>query len=220
MAKPEIRILVVCISSFSRMGLCDVLSKEKDFKIIKETSTEDETITWVKRESPDIILLCFQLLLECGTDLILKIKCSMKEPKIVVFNYSFNKKQEVLLLGKGVVGVIRSGSRKLTIIKALRKIHSGGHWFREESVQLLTETNSNSNGIKRLEDDVLPLTKRELEVLAYIAAGYKNHEISTKLRVSKATVKTHINNIYRKLDVNDRLQATLYAVKHKLLTGK
>lgn len=220
MAKPEIRILVACISSFSRKGLCDVLLKERGFKVIRETSTEEETIKWIKKESPDIILLCFQLLLECGTDAILKIKSYRREAKIIVFNYSFNKEQEVFLFAKGVSGVIGSDSRESTIIKALRKIHSGGYWFGKESMQLLTESDSTSNGMKILEDDFLSLTKRERDVLAYIAAGYKNHEISTKLRISKTTVKTHINNIYRKLDVNDRLQATLYAVKHKLLADK
>jgi DNA-binding NarL/FixJ family response regulator len=62
------------------------------------------------------------------------------------------------------------------------------------------------------------LTRREREVLACIAKGFSNHDIAQTLYVSEKTVKNHLTNIFRKLNVNDRTQALIYALKHKIMT--
>ncbi|MEE9164799.1 MAG: hypothetical protein V3U15_00895 [Nitrospinota bacterium] len=70
---PKIRLFIACCSTPSRVGLSYILSKEKDFSILKEASTADDTIRYAQKTKPDIILICYQLLLESGTNLIKKI---------------------------------------------------------------------------------------------------------------------------------------------------
>lgn len=219
---PKIKILIACDSSLSLMGLRGLLSNEKDFLIVKETTTLDDTFFWYEKENPDILLLCSHLLIDNGSDIVAKIKEKNNDAKIVVFNNSFSRDRQILLIRKGIVGIIKSDCSQQTLIKALRKIYAGEYWFRRDLIPSLIDTGVHFDKVRKTENSKIGngkinLTKRELEVLSYVAAGYKNHDISSKLYVSGSTVKTHINSIYKKLQVNDRLQATFYAIKNNIL---
>ena len=84
----------------------------------------------------------------------------------------------------------------------------------------IMKSHSSPEKIIHSEDEHLELTRRELDILTLIAEGYKNREISSKLCVAEGTVKVHINNIYKKLDIKDRMQASFYALKHDLISSK
>ncbi len=215
---PKIRLLIACCSTPSRVGLSYILSNEKGFLIIKETSSADDTIRHIKKTNPDIILICYNLLLESGADLIKKINNVMQQPKIVLFNSSLTLDQESELVREGVMGILNADSPPQTLIKALRKIHTGEFWLRRELMKSLAGAHLNPKKNKRSGDNKLPLTRREIEILTQIASGHKNRAISSKLCISEVTPKTHINNIYKKLEINDRFQATLGALKHNLIS--
>ena len=75
----------------------------------------------------------------------------------------------------------------------------------------------NQNLLMKLEDKIDDLTKRELEVLIEVASGMSNKEIATNLNISERTVKNHISNIFKKIDVSDRTQAAVFAIKNNLI---
>ncbi len=214
---PIIRILVACSSSFSRIGLRELLSDEKDFLIVRESDTVDDIFCWAEKKNPDIILICSRLLTEHGSDLVVSIKKINQEAKIIVFESAFNKNQQLLLIRKGVVGIIKSDCSQQTLIKALHKVSVGEYWFRRNLIPSLISSVPPLDTAKKTSNNKVRLTKRESEILSYIAAGYKNYDISSKLYVSGSTVKSHINSIYKKLQVDDRLQATFYAIKNNIL---
>jgi LuxR family transcriptional regulator of csgAB operon len=137
--------------------------------------------------------------------------------KIAIFNSHLTHDQELHFVKQGVVGILSANLEPSTLLKALRKIQSGEFWLRKELISSLIENiRFGSHNIKVSEDGTPRLTKRELEVLSLIANDCKNREISYTLSVSGPTVKTHINNIFKKLKINNRPQAISYAKKHIL----
>ena len=215
----KIKLLVACCSSLSRIGLLEVLSEEKDLKVVNETCEED-IIHDVRKTKPDVLLLCCNFLLERGYNLISKIKENIEGIKIVAFNCDLTLDQEIKLFKGGVAGILSSNCDPKALIKALRKVYSGEFWFRRELMNSIMGSHSSPEKIINSGDEHLELTRRELDILTLIAGGYKNREISSKLCVAEGTVKVHINNIYKKLDIKDRMQATFYALKHELISSK
>jgi DNA-binding NarL/FixJ family response regulator len=218
----KIKLLIACGDTLSCIALCKLLSKEKDFIVDcktceLETITLDDTIRWFQRSDPDILFLCSHFLIKKGMDIIPKIKEGTKRSKIVVFNSHFTQDQELLFIKEGVVGILDANSPPSILLRALRKVHAGELWFRRKLIPLLINNpRLDSNNMEVSEDSNPLLTERESEILSLIANDYKNLEISNKLCIGEATVKTHIHNIFGKLKVNDRLQAIIYAKKHFL----
>jgi LuxR family transcriptional regulator of csgAB operon len=125
-----------------------------------------------------------------------------------------------MLLQEGVVGILNANLDTSNLVKALKKVHAGEFLFRRELIPLLISgPRLDASGVKISKDSNPPLTDRELEILYLMSNDYRNGEISHKLCISEATVKTHVHNIFRKLNIHNRLQAIFYAKKN-LLNGK
>jgi DNA-binding NarL/FixJ family response regulator len=218
----KIKLLIACGDSLSCLALCELLCKEKDFIVDcktreLETETVADTILWFKNSDPDILFICSHFLIRKGTEIIAKITKERMRAKIAIFNSHFTEEQELLLAKEGVIGILSSDLEPPTLLKALRKIHAGELWFRRELIHsLIGNVRLDFHNMKESGDGNPQLTEKELEVLSLIANDYKNKEISSKLCVSELTVKTHINNIFKKLNVNNRMQAIFYAKKHFL----
>ena len=112
----------------------------------------------------------------------------------------------------GASGYLLKTSSAAEIANAIRAIDKGDSVFEEEVTQKVIQKHSHDQE-SQLHDD---LTKRELEILSYIAKGYSNQEISEACFITLKTVKTHVSNILSKLDVVDRTQAAIYAYRHGL----
>ena len=193
-------------------GIGNLLSKEKGFELIGKATSIADTIEWAEKSEPDIILICSQVLIENGTHVLSTIReKAKKEVKFIMLNSNFTPKQEIEMVKKGIVGILGCGDPVKNLEKALRTVYAGDVWLSRKLIPLLA-SNSQSDS------DQIPLTKRELEILSLLASGMQNREISTKLCITIDTVKTHVNNIYKKLKITDRMQATLYAIKHNLVS--
>jgi DNA-binding NarL/FixJ family response regulator len=218
----KIKLLIACGDTITCQALCELLCKEKDFIVDcktreLETETLADTILWFKKSDPDILFLCSHFLIRKGTDIIAKITKEGMRAKIAIFNSHFTQEQELLLAKEGVAGILSPYLEPPALLKALRKIHAGELWFRRELFNSLIGNVSLDSHNEKVSGDGKPqLTEKELEILLLIANDYKNKEISSKLCISEFTVKTHINNIFKKLEINNRLQAIFYAKKHFL----
>ena len=120
--------------------------------------------------------------------------------KLVVFNASLACDLEMALVNKGAAGILYADCPLATCVKALRKVHSGELWLRRELFTSLIDSSRLDLATgNRHEVHNAHLTRREVEVLCKVVAGYSNMEISSSLCISLKTVKTHLNNIYKKL---------------------
>lgn len=104
-----------------------------------------------------------------------------------------------------------------TLIKAVRTVASLEYWVDRKTIgRLFSEFLLLLNPPRAKDTSIHLLTKREIEVLKLLAKGHKNKEIASQLYISEKTVKTHLTNIFSKLNITDRLQAALYVIEHGL----
>lgn len=217
----KIKILVACSHRLSLIGLKNIFQSEKNIVIVGETTSAEETVRYALKKKPDMLLLCLKLFLENENNhLIAEVKKKLPKTKIVVFNSTLTPEQELKFAISGIMGILSSNCPAETYIKAVKQIHSGEFWFGRKLVSLLLSFNSTHRELIVPEKNKLPLTNRELDVIIQIAEGLCNKEISSKLCVSEGTVKSHINSIFKKLKINNRLQATFFAMQHNLLSSK
>lgn len=213
-----IKLLVACGSTICHAGIRNIFIERKNFKVVKEASTINKAILYSKKIPPDIFLICFQHFLESGNlRYITEIKKKVPNTKIVLFNSRATLEQELELVKQGGFGLLKHTYSKTFLVTALKKIHAGELWFSRKL--MLSLASSHLGAIAGTDSKMrkAPLTKRELDVLRVLATGHSNSEIASQLYLAESTIKTHVNNIYKKLAVNDRLQASFYALKNNLV---
>jgi DNA-binding NarL/FixJ family response regulator len=115
-------------------------------------------------------------------------------------------------MDNGIQGIFYNNDPPPLITKGVYAVLNGDIWYSRKTLnKLLMEKHSSSNSPAH--PAVSRLTAREKQVLACIASGYSSQDISNELKIGMHTVKTHVYNIYKKINVNNRLQATLWATK-------
>ena len=129
---------------------------------------------------------------------------------IALFNVVQGQASEEDIAGSKVMGIFYQSDPFDQLLKGIKAIFNGELWFSREVMTRVVLKNRDifSNKVRDL------LTHRELEILSLIAVGAKNEDIAEKLFISNNTVKTHIYNIFKKINVNNRLQAALWAAKN------
>jgi len=203
------KVLVICQENICCFAMQNLFDGDKDFQVVGYKDTLDDAIKSVEKQQPDLLLICSHFLMREGFECILKIRKITNKSKFVVFNSSLSDKQELMLVKVGVVGIFQHTVQPPTIVDALRKICNGECWLRRYLIASLI----NVTPVEPAGDCKVPLTNREKEILSLIVVEFKNKEIASSLFISEKTVKTHINHIFKKLGVEDRKEAILYAVK-------
>jgi DNA-binding NarL/FixJ family response regulator len=129
---------------------------------------------------------------------------------LCLFNLKKDTVLEESLLPEGVRGFFYSGESFQNLVKGIVAVQKGGFWVPR---RIMTDLIEKSNNVRnKAGEDVL--TRREIEILAEIVEGATNEQIADRLCLSKHTVKTHIYNIFKKINVQSRYQAALWAAKH------
>lgn len=209
----KIQLIIACPSTLCFLGLSQVISNEKDFAIVKQAKTPKDLMSLLDKEGPQIILISSLQLFEAGIELIRKIKIHREEAKIVIFDSTFTADQELMLVRDGVMGIIDTNADPESILEALKKVQKGKFWIKRELIRPLVDAYADTKNTGIVNSLPRALTKRESEILSLITSGHNNREISSKLYISELTVKTHINNIYKKLGITNRMEAILHTKK-------
>lgn len=212
----RIGILVVDDHPLFRRGIRAGLESERDLLVVAEASDGPAALHATEQFAPDVVLLDISLPSMSGFDVARAIK--RRHPRAVVVILTMHEDDGHLF------AAIRSGADVFTAksIEMRELVRLIRHVTANEAVaapgfasaRLLDEVRS---GIRRAaieEDDYSPLSPREIEILGFVAQGQSNKEIASTLRISDQTVKNNITSILRKLQVNDRTQAVIYALRH------
>ena len=190
------------------------LEMDGDIKVIDEASDGIDCIEKLKKLSPDILLLDINMPNMNGIEVLKKMKEEDKLVKILLF--TAYEKTDFLLqaFDLGVDGYILKKSNSKELKKAINIIISGDSYIQPSLLPLL-----NSRLISRnLEQKKIKLlTKREMEILIQVAGGMFNKEIAINLNISERTVKNHLSNIFKKIDVSDRTQAAVFAIRNNIV---
>ena len=211
-----IKILIADDHHVVRRGLLFFLKTQKDIEVVGEAKNGIEAVELVSSLQPNIVLMDLVMPELDGIQATRRIKEQWPNVEVLMLT-SFSEKDHVLpALEAGAAGYQLKDIEPDDLVGSIRAIMRGENTLHPEA------TNSLEAGLREEENlpHVLhPLTPRELDVLAELTKGKSNREIASSLFVTEKTVKTHISNIFTKLNVQDRTQAALYAVKHGLTEG-
>ncbi|MFF1511455.1 response regulator [Streptomyces sp. NPDC058326] len=213
MADNRIRVLLVDDHQVVRRGLRTFLEVQDDIEVVGEASDGAEGVARAEELRPDVVLMDVKM---PGTDGIeaLKRLRELANPARVLIVTSFTEQRTVVpALRAGASGYVYKDIDPDALAGAIRSVHAGHVLLQPEVADaLLARDDSAGGGTGR----GTTLTEREREVLGLIADGRSNREIARALVLSEKTVKTHVSNILMKLDLADRTQAALWAVRHGL----
>ncbi|MEU6625586.1 response regulator transcription factor [Streptomyces litmocidini] len=213
MADKPIRVLLVDDHQVVRRGLRTFLEVQDDIEVVGEASDGAEGVARTEELRPDVVLMDVKM---PGTDGIeaLKRLRELANPARVLIVTSFTEQRTVVpALRAGARGYVYKDIDPDALAGAIRSVHAGHVLLQPEVAgALLAQDDSHGGGTGRGST----LTEREREVLGLIADGRSNREIARALVLSEKTVKTHVSNILMKLDLADRTQAALWAVRHGL----
>ncbi|HDR3652332.1 response regulator transcription factor [Bacillus sp. SM-B1] len=205
----KIKLLLVEDHHIVRRGLVFFLKTREEFEIVGEAENGEDALTFVRTERPDVVLMDLSMPKMDGIEATKQIKQYDETIKILILS-SFSEQDYVLpALEAGADGYQLKEVQPEQLVASIIAIYEGNANFHPK----VTPAILGRSAVKK-ENPFSMLTKREQEVLQEIAKGRSNKEIAAELHITEQTVKTHVSNILAKLEVDDRTQAALYAVKH------
>ncbi|MGM2839288.1 response regulator [Bacillus cereus group sp. Bce002] len=205
----KIKLLLVEDHHIVRRGLVFFLKTREEFEIVGEAENGEDALTFVRTERPDVVLMDLSMPKMDGIEATKQIKQYDETIKILILS-SFSEQDYVLpALEAGADGYQLKEVQPEQLVASIIAIYEGNANFHSK----VTPAILGRSAVKK-ENPFSMLTKREQEVLQEIAKGRSNKEIAAELHITEQTVKTHVSNVLAKLEVDDRTQAALYAVKH------
>lgn len=211
---PEtIRIFIADDHAIVREGLRALLATEPNLELVGEASDGTQAVSKVHALKPDVILLDMVMPRMDGLEAIVEIKKNWSEAKIIVLT-SFSDDEKVFsAIRSGALGYLLKESSPQDLLQAIYSVARGEGFL---SPTIASKVMREINQPPKLPPTKDPLTEREVEILQLVAKGLTNDEIAEKLVVSERTVRTHVSNILAKLQLANRTQAALYALKEGL----
>ncbi|MBL1106400.1 response regulator transcription factor [Streptomyces sp. 5-8] len=209
MAEP-IKVLLVDDHQVVRRGLRTFLEVQDDIEVVGEAADGAEGVERAEELRPDIVLMDVKMPGMDGIDALRRLR-QLGNPARVLIVTSFTEQRTVVpALRAGAAGYVYKDVDPDALAGAIRSVHAGHILLQPEVADALL-SQEEANGTHGRGS---ALTEREREVLGLIADGRSNREIARALVLSEKTVKTHVSNILMKLDLADRTQAALWAVRH------
>lgn len=209
-----IEIMIVDDHSMVREGLKQLLELDGDIVVIGEASDGVECLNLLETNVPQVILLDINMPKMNGLEVLEKIKEQKIDTKVIILTVHNEIEYLLKAVEIGIDGYMLKDSDSNELKKAILSVIQGENYIQPDLIPLL-----NSKMIERdIDKEKLELlTKREIEVLKLLSYGFYNKDIGEKLSISERTVKNHISSIFRKIEVADRTQAAIFAIRNNLI---
>jgi len=212
----QIRVLIVDDHSLVRQGLKKILELEDDIKVVGEAEDGQKALEVAKTTQPDVVLMDISMPDMNGIEATRAFKKRGLKCAILVLTIHDDREYLFEIVRAGASGYVLKDIEPQKLVEAIRVVSKGNTYIQPNlTLDLITEFNRLSSKTKLLKEN--PLTKREMEVLRLITEGMTNAEIARELYISEKTVKNHVSRILRKLNVEDRTQAAVFAIKNDLV---
>lgn len=210
-----INVMIADDHSMVREGIKQLLELDGDIVVVAEANTGKQCMELLDENRTDVLLLDINMPDMNGLQVLQKLREQKKNVRVLILTIHNEIEYLVKAVEIGVDGYVLKDSNSSVLKKAIYNVYNGETFIQPELAPLLKikldERSTNSNNVNDL------LTKREIEVLKLLAEGLFNKEIAFNLAISEKTVKNHVSNIFRKINVSDRTQAAVYAIKNNLV---
>lgn len=212
-----IRLLVVDDHTVVRKGLCSLLTVKYGMEVVGEAADGVEAVDKAAKLQPDVTLMDLIMPRMTGLEAIIEIKKENPRARILVLT-SFNEDAQIVAAIKaGAMGYVLKDASPDELIHTIRGVYMGKLSVSADRIQAVLA------GAPNRAEEGMPgneLTAREVDVLRQLALGRSNQEIAEALSVGTTTVRTHVSSILRKLELENRTQAALYAIEAGLTAAE
>ncbi|MCI9677309.1 MAG: response regulator transcription factor [Lachnospiraceae bacterium] len=209
-----IKIMLADDHLLMREGIRKLLEFDGTIKVVEEASDGEECIEKIKVSEPEVLLLDINMPKKNGIEVLKIIKDEKIDVKVLILTVHNEIEYLIKAVDIGVDGYILKDSESSELKKAIRAVNNGENYIQPKLIPALNNKLVSRDIDK---DKIDSLTGREIEVLIQVANGMFNKEIANTLNISERTVKNHISNIFKKIEVSDRTQAAVFAIKNDLI---
>ncbi len=208
----QIKLLLVDDQELIRESLAFILNTQEDMEVVGLASNGEEAIQLCEDLQPNIVLMDIEMPIMNGIEATNTIKQKFPETKVVILT-TFQEVEYVAdALSIGAEGFLLKAIHPKELISGIQHIHNDGTLISQNLAKILVNQLQDSKAqIQKNSKNKFGLTEREEQILKGLSHGLTNKQLSEKYFLSEGTVKNYISNIYHKLDVKDRHQATLKA---------
>lgn len=210
----SIRVMLADDHILMREGIKQLLEFDGSIEVIEEANDGEECLKKLQDANPQVLLLDINMPKMNGIDVLEEIKKQNLDVKVLILTVHDEVEYLLKAVDIGVDGYILKESESVELKKAISHVVNGESYIQPKLIPLL---NNRLMARDKDKEKIEMLTRREKEVLIQIANGMINKEIANALRISERTVKNHISNIFKKIDVSDRTQAAVFAIKNDLV---
>lgn len=200
-----IRVLIVDDHPVVREGLRGLLSFKPGFDVVGEAEDGHEAILLTKQHRPDVILMDLTMPRKNGLEAIQEIKQIDADAKILILTSFTEDKKIFAALDAGALGCLLKDTSPQELFRAIRDVYRGELALHPMVARKMLHRQETPT------DDTL--TEREIDVLKLVAQGLSNQDIAEQLTISLPTVRSHVTHILQKLNLSNRTQAVLYALR-------
>ncbi len=197
-----IRIAMIDSQPIMRDALRQLLEQEQDFQVVAEAG-DAEAMEAVHECKPDLLLL--EVADPRGFSVLERMQDASPKIRTIVLTADDQDFTIVRAMRHGARGIVFKSMEPQQLMDAIRKVHDGGVWLDARCQAAVM------GEVRSPERD--PLTRREHQVVDLVARGYRNRDIAAALSITHHTVSSHIHRVFRKLNVSDRIQLTLYKIQ-------
>ena len=206
--KTLIRLIIADDHAIFRSGLKSLLRRQRDMQVVAEIETAQALAPALAHTACDVLLLDLQMERWALDD----IKALAPLTRVVVLTASESVENAVTAMRLGARAVVQKRFAVRTLIEAIHAVVEGLVWM-PPALQMEIAAQWGVSGAKQL-------TNRETEIVRQVATGLRNAEIAERLSITETTVKTHLNHIFSKLALRDRVELAVYALRHGLVAGQ
>lgn len=217
----QISVLIVDDHPLFRDGLQKALALESDLNVVGESVDGEDAIRAVRKLQPDVVLLDVNLPVLNGLQVARQLKADRTHTSIIVLTAYHDSQQVLHAMRAGASAYCSKDVTPDELVEIIRDVANGlyvveNERMDERSLEHWIQSNVEAMSgpyIIDAEEHFIPLSPREMEILEYVTNGLSNKEIAVKLRISQQTVKNHMTSILKKLNVEDRTQAAVNAIR-------
>lgn len=219
----SIRIVIIDDHQLFREGVKRILEFEESFEVVAEGNDGNEALELVEKYRPDVVLMDINMPNVNGIEATQQLIESFPESKVIILSIHDDENYVTHALKTGASGYMLKEMDADALIEAIKVVADGGSYLHpkvthnlvKEYRRLAAEEGSGNQFLRQMEvrRPLHLLTRRECEVLQLLADGKSNRAIGDALFISEKTVKNHVSNILQKMNVNDRTQAVVVAIK-------
>ncbi|ENX8840846.1 DNA-binding response regulator [Neisseria gonorrhoeae] len=210
-----IKIILIDDHTLFRSGIKALLSRQHGFEVIGEAADGLSGIKMISRLQPDVVLLDLDMPGMNGREALSQIISINPQQEVIMLTVSEDSDDLTECMRIGARGYLLKNINADFLLESIRKAAEGDNVFSPEMTAKLVKSLISPQPAQRTQA-LSSLTPRELEILGYLAAGHSNKIIARHLDLAESTVKVHVQNLLRKLNLSSRVQVAVYAIRHNV----